>query len=551
MFSIRTKITTLTIVAITISMIAISILGAITIKDVGEESANQILYLLCQTGEKNLNAYFASIEQSVKVVSSYADEDLNNLGEDSFENHIERVKALFAKTANNTAGTLTYYYRIDPSVSKTEKGFWFVRDENESFSEHEVTDITQYDTTDQSELVWFTVPKTTGKSLWLPPYSTENLGAYVFSYNTPVYKDKTFVGVIGIEIDFNTIATEVKNITLYDNGYAFLNDNNGEIIYHPEMSIARLASGDKPKCPHGLLGKDTHVSYTYEGVEKQAVWTELDINMQNGLRLNVSVPVSEINKEWKSLLNESVFVTLVLLIVFIIITVRLTEHISKPLKDLTKAALEVDKGNYDVKFDYQGNDEVGTLTRTFSMLVNHIKVHIDDLNHLVYSDALTSVRNKGAFDVFVRQLQSDIKKKKPDLHFAIAIFDCDNLKTINDTHGHQRGNQYLKTAVSLICEVFHHSPVFRIGGDEFAAILMNDDYNNRADLACIFEKKSAEIRDVVDEDWEQVNVSFGMSEYEPGKDKLVADVIKRADELMYINKRNRKAIQKKNEAGEN
>ncbi len=74
MFSIRTKITTLTIVAITISMIAISILGAITIKDVGEESANEILYLLCQTGEKNLNTYFASIEQSVKVVSSYADE---------------------------------------------------------------------------------------------------------------------------------------------------------------------------------------------------------------------------------------------------------------------------------------------------------------------------------------------------------------------------------------------------------------------------------------------------------------------------------------------
>ena len=537
MRSIRTKIIILTVSAIVISMAAAAVLSVITIRDIGNDSSDQILSLLCQTGEKNLNAYFDSIEKSVKVISEYADDDLTNLGDDTLENHVQRVETIFSKTARNTAGILTYYYRIDPTVSETEKGFWYVRSENDEFNEHEVTDITKYDTSDQSKLVWFTVPKTTGKTLWLPPYFTENLGAYVFSYNTPVYKDNAFIGVIGIEIDYNTIAQEVNNITLYDNGYAFINDSDGNVIYHPKMNMSRLTGKNTPKVPDGLLSKSHSVRYTFEEVEKQAYWSELN----NGMRLNVSVPVSEINKGWKTLLNEAVLISAALLVIFIILTLHISNHIAKPLKKLTNAALEVDKGNYDVKFDYEGKDEVGILTNTFGQLVGHLKSHIDDLNQLIYSDALTSVRNKGAFDVYVRKLQNSIDNKETDLRFSIAILDCDNLKTINDKHGHQKGNSYLKASVSLICQVFHHSPVFRIGGDEFAVILMNEDYRKRNELACLFEKKCSELRDILDEDWEQISVSLGMSDYDPEKDKMVADVIKRADDLMYQNKRNRKA----------
>jgi diguanylate cyclase (GGDEF)-like protein len=53
-----------------------------------------------------------------------------------------------------------------------------------------------------------------------------------------------------------------------------------------------------------------------------------------------------------------------------------------------------------------------------------------------------------------------------------------NLKTLNETYGHDKGDLAIKKLSNLICRVFSHSPVFRIGGDEFAVILRGWDYEH-------------------------------------------------------------------------
>ena len=121
---------------------------------------------------------------------------------------------------------------------------------------------------------------------------------------------------------------------------------------------------------------------------------------------------------------------------------------------------------------------MGRLTNTFKRLSGHMKDHINDLNKRAYVDALTSVRNKGAYAAHRGPAEQITWTGQPS-EFAIGMFDCDNLKLINDQYGHDKGDVYLKTACRLICRVFQHSPVFRIGGDEFAVILQNDDYENR------------------------------------------------------------------------
>ena len=67
MKSLRTKITLMTISAISIAMVAAAMLGVVVIKDIGNKATDRILLLLCETGEKNLDAYFRSVEQSVKT----------------------------------------------------------------------------------------------------------------------------------------------------------------------------------------------------------------------------------------------------------------------------------------------------------------------------------------------------------------------------------------------------------------------------------------------------------------------------------------------------
>ena len=167
MKSIRTKITLLTVCAIIAAIGLATLFSLIAIHDIGNSSSVQILLLMCETGEKELDSYFESVEQSVEIVSTFVKEDLQSVESDLLKSHVERVSAIFENTAYNTNGVLTYYYRIDPAVSDSVKGFWYINMDGNGFSEHEVTDITQYDTEDTTKLVWFTVPKTTGKSLWL------------------------------------------------------------------------------------------------------------------------------------------------------------------------------------------------------------------------------------------------------------------------------------------------------------------------------------------------------------------------------------------------
>ena len=528
--SIRTKTALLTVCAIIVTTVVATLLGVVAIRNIGNTNSNEMLLLLCETGEKELDSYFEGVERSVEMVSAYAEQDLEGMGSDSLENHLDRVEEIFAKMTTETNGILTYYYRIDPSASDTAKGFWFVNLDGEGFQEHEVTDITLYDTKDTSSLVWFTVPKSTGKPVWLPPYITDNLDVRVLSYNVPIYRGSQFIGVIGIEIDYSTMAREVDNITLYEDGYAFINDAEGTIIYHPRMDVTTMET--QPKVPDGLLSDDKFITYTFEGVQRQAVWLPLS----NGMRLNVTVPVSEINGDWQRWVNQIIVVSLALLVIFILITMRFTGRITKPLRELAEVAEQVNKGNYDCKLDYTGNDEVGILTSAFNRLISHMKDYISDLNDLAYADALTSVHNKGAFDIYVQKLQAQLDEQNGKLEFAICIFDCNSLKAVNDAYGHEKGDAYLKSACSIICHVFDHSPVFRVGGDEFAAILQNADYHNRDELLQAFDDACAATRERAGAKWDQVDIARGIAVYDPQEDGTVNDVVRRADRLMYQNK---------------
>ena len=530
MHSIKTKIVLMTVFMLLIVVLISTVSGIWIVRKNSNYSANRTLELLCESGEKNLDHYFESVEQSVEMVSAYVESDLNGLDDKHLQAHLDRVSDIFKKLTYKTYGVLTYYYRIDPTVSTVAKGFWYTNEDGEGFREHKVTDITQYDTNDTTKLVWFTVPKATGKSIWLPPYITDNLDVRVISYNVPVYYENHFVGVIGIEIDYSTMAEQVDNIKLYESGYAFINDAKGKIMYHPKMDVTTMKT--QPKVPEGLLNGSEFIRYRYNGEEKQAVWLPLS----NGMRLNVTVPVKEINATWQKWSLWIAIIFGVLLIVFILLVIQFANHITKPLRALTKAAEQVDKGEYDCDLEYNGEDEVGVLTKTFKNLVVHLKSYISNLNDLAYADTLTSVHNKGAFDVCVQDVQAQMNSADNAFEFAVCIFDCNDLKKVNDQNGHDKGDIYLKEAAAIICQTFSHSPVFRIGGDEFAAILTGGDFKKREQLLQAFDEACASKRQEADEKWKQMDVARGMAEFDPREDTSVSDVVRRADKRMYENK---------------
>ncbi|MBP5529425.1 MAG: GGDEF domain-containing protein [Lachnospiraceae bacterium] len=148
-------------------------------------------------------------------------------------------------------------------------------------------------------------------------------------------------------------------------------------------------------------------------------------------------------------------------------------------------------------------------------------------------DELTGVKNKNAYREFEDLMQKRISGGSPISPFAIIVCDINNLKIINDTAGHKVGDEYIIEASKLICETFTHSPVYRIGGDEFVVVLNAGDYINR-------EKLLKQIRAVVIKNIgkkEGVVIATGIADYDSINDKTLSDVFERADAKMYENKK--------------
>ena len=164
---------------------------------------------------------------------------------------------------------------------------------------------------------------------------------------------------------------------------------------------------------------------------------------------------------------------------------------------------------------------------------------VKDLNRKAYVDPLTMVRNKSAYNEYIKKLQDQLDRDEV-IDLAIGIFDCNDLKSINDQYGHEKGDIYIKNACSMICKVFGHSPVFRIGGDEFAIILMNSDFTNRDELVAQLDKKQEERNSVVKSSWERVHIAHGIAVYDHELDDELGDTARRADKFMYDNKRKMK-----------
>ncbi|SEQ02947.1 diguanylate cyclase (GGDEF) domain-containing protein [Lachnospiraceae bacterium NE2001] len=150
-------------------------------------------------------------------------------------------------------------------------------------------------------------------------------------------------------------------------------------------------------------------------------------------------------------------------------------------------------------------------------------------------DPLTNVNNRIAYDDKEKYFQSEINMgTNPD--FAIAMFDVNNLKLINDSKGHDAGDSYLIRACRLICDVFKHSPVYRIGGDEFVAFLTGDDYENRDILMGEIKDRMNPYSTELPLPPNYVSIACGMASFDSSTDSSIQDVYKRADEDMYQNK---------------
>ena len=150
------------------------------------------------------------------------------------------------------------------------------------------------------------------------------------------------------------------------------------------------------------------------------------------------------------------------------------------------------------------------------------------------TDKLTGLGNATAFRLEAEKQNKAIRAGKAE--FGVFMFDMNNLKYINDTFGHEGGDQYIRGCSRVVSGKCPESRTFRTGGDEFVTVLLGKDYADR-------ERVLREIREVFEtcgsdealQPWERYSASVGLAEFRQGDESFEA-VCARADQAMYAEK---------------
>lgn len=180
------------------------------------------------------------------------------------------------------------------------------------------------------------------------------------------------------------------------------------------------------------------------------------------------------------------------------------------------------------------DDELRALGRRIHAMHKEMERYLDYMHAQVYTDTLTRVGNTTAY--LERQKELEAKILDGSARFSVVMFDIDDLKHINDRYGHACGDKAIRAAADVIAESFGTGNTFRVGGDEFIAVVEDAP---ETDLEGRFRRAEALVEAYNKTDREHqalLSISMGHASFVPGQDHSFRDVFVRADQKMYERK---------------
>ena len=414
------------------------------------------------------------------------------------KNYLDTMERNFNAIIEKSAGSIGYYMQFSPDIA--DEGFLCTR--NPSNWGTKLPAFSHQNNNYFKDR--YHIPQEHYLAKLSEPYLNEQTGHYMISYVIPLQKDDRFIGIVGIDIDFEYIIHEIRRMSVYEHGYVCLLDKNGSILYANQ--------------------EDNSAFINQKGVY------ETETYLSNGIWLKIAAFSHDIYAGRNAMLIHFVMVMLFIVIALSFFSIWLAKRGIQPLMLITDASRRIADGNLDVEISYKADNELGNLVDSIKDMVSKLEVYM-------YRDKLTGLLNTAAY---VRKVD-ELKKiaETETTKYAIAVFDANFLKRINDTYGHEAGNELIKRAAGLISRIFANSYVYRIGGDEFVAILEGNDYEHKDELLKAFDVEAEKESFMVGNHEVKVSIARGIAVYH--KSKTYAEIFKKADAEMYSNKTEIKA----------
>jgi len=417
------------IIMVLCTLLTVTIISSLSIGTARKITNGNSVHEFSSLSDKNvlkINSVIDSIQQTVNMLSDYAEGKLDDpeafrTDASYVKKFTEEMKPLFHTAAARTNGAMSIYIRYNPDFTESTSGLFLVKNRDTGdFGEEPPTDFSAYDPDDSEHVGWYYIPVKNNKATWMPPYENKNIDTYMISYVIPLNIKGVCYGVIGMDIDFSMLRDMIGDIKVYDTGYAFLLDEQQNIMIFPNIEIfTPISNLNGGKLSNLFIREnigENGLKYEYNGTRMNAAVRELD----NGMILVLSAPVSEIFRDSDSLTWKIIMFTLLSLAVVLLIAFSMISRTLRPVDE----------------------------------------------------DPLTGTDTR---EVFLSRTGERLGVKRNE-HYAFIMLDIDHFKKINDTYGHDAGDDAIRQIAENLNRTFAADDLIgRFGGDEFLVFMQGID----------------------------------------------------------------------------
>lgn len=210
--------------------------------------------------------------------------------------------------------------------------------------------------------------------------------------------------------------------------------------------------------------------------------------------------------------------------------------LSEANRELANLLRDVRTGSHSTLLDDTRSQQVGELLMRAVRCAAKQYMLQAELGNLALTDELTGLYNRRGFMALAeRQLKLGRRSGRGMLLF---VMDVDRLKHINDSFGHFEGDNLLKRAAGALRETFRDSDVVaRLGGDEFAVLAIEAAGHSEATIRTRLFERLKSIN--AEQDRYEISLSLGVARFDPRHRASIADLMAKADDAMYQQKRRR------------
>jgi len=439
-------------------------------------------------------------------------------------------------TVESTEGAIASYIYFNKEIGFAKQSIYYiVQDESQSRT---VAPIENYDSSDFDMVGWYYETIERKEAGWIRPFYYQPYEAKVISYTIPLFNQQgTLVAVIGMDMDVAYFQNLTAAMHLYESGYGFLICGDGEVLYHP-LHKEGLSYDSMPKeyldAVGAILANAKEGKSGVRELEDGRIWFTYT-RLVNGLYLGAVVPEAEVLHPMYVIGHRGIVAAVVGVLLGFLFCALVLRQMTKPLKELTNAAEAMARGDLNTPITYAGSDEFGRLASAFRMMKAKMQESISNMSSLAYTDVMTGVNNKAAYSRDAKGM-FDVCRANGE-RFAMIVVDVNNLKKVNDSYGHQVGDELIKGVATSLVKIFGKRNTYRVGGDEFCVLLRNcyeakveDDLMRFRNEFFLFSESHRSLFH------EEVTAAVGYAFYDLLTDTSAQDVYQKADAIMYENK---------------